>query len=235
MRVQYARTYDELRELFKKNGIDIWQTMDEIEARLKELNIECDGRWGVLRKDDDERPPVTPEKLVHAMRTEELDAKDRLATTPFLEVADDARRGLFVDGMTIAKHVQSFLKVFLAEGITVVTPIEILRMTEGYGYQRREIRDELQRLSPQAAAVEIPKDQIAVLRNEDRPGCWTILSSSSYSAADDAEMVDAYTLWGDTGLPWSMLPQPTTMTRGEFNTYVENIKALRVEGHRGVQ
>jgi hypothetical protein len=139
MRVQYARTYDELRELFVKNGIDIWQTMDEIKGRLKELNIECDDRLTVLREDDDERRPVFWSKLVQAMRTEELDAKDRLATTPFLK------------------------------------------------------------------------------------------------AADDAETVDAHVLWPDTGLPWSMLPQPATMTRGEFNSYVANIKALRVEGHQGVQ
>lgn len=77
-RVQYARNYLELLDLFERNGIDVWLTENDVFRELEEKGIES--------PDNVERM-VYPRKLIHALRHADATGEDRMQVTIALEAA----------------------------------------------------------------------------------------------------------------------------------------------------
>jgi len=80
-RVQYARNYLELLDLFERNGIDVWLTKESVVAACMEVGIE----WA----SDAEMRCYS---LVEALRHADMTGEDRMQVTVALEAArrDDA-------------------------------------------------------------------------------------------------------------------------------------------------
>ncbi len=75
-RVQYARNYLELLDLFERNGIDVWMTKSDVVEACNEAGIE----WA----SDAE---MRCYRLVEALRAADMTGEDRMQVTIALETA----------------------------------------------------------------------------------------------------------------------------------------------------
>lgn len=77
-RPQYARNYLELFDLFERNGIDVWTTMEDIVDATDEANIEWDRQY-------DRNGGMFRSTLVDALRRADRDGEDRMQAVIALE------------------------------------------------------------------------------------------------------------------------------------------------------